>query len=52
MLILAIIIIFLISVSLAVISLRNLQKGLKTHETKKELAKGRVVFHSSDISSS
>lgn len=52
MIILAIIGIALISIGLAVWSLQNMQKGLKTKETQDELKKGRVIFHSSDVSSS
>jgi len=51
LLIISIIIIALVSVGLSFWSLKDMQKGLKTHETKEELAKGRVIFHSSDVSS-
>lgn len=52
MLFFSILIIALVSVGLSVWSLKDMRKGLQTHETKKELEKGRVVFHSSDVSSS
>lgn len=52
MLLFAIIIIAIVSVGLSFWSLKDMQGGLKTHETKKELEKGRVIFHSSEVSSS
>ena len=52
MLLFAIIIIAIVSVGLSFWSLKDMQRGLKTHETKKELEKGRVIFHSSEVSSS
>jgi hypothetical protein len=52
MIFLAIIGIALISIGFALLSLQSLQKGLKTQEAQEELKKGRVIFHSSDVSSS
>jgi len=48
----ALVIIVILSIGLAILSLRNLQKGISTKETKEELEKERVVFHSSDLPSS
>ncbi len=53
--IISIIIIALISVGLAFLSFRNIQKGLgkkETEATQEQLKQERVIFHSSDVSSS
>lgn len=44
--------ILIISIAWAFWSLNDLQKGLKTKEVIKELKQERVIFHSSDVSSS
>lgn len=47
----AIVFIAVISIILSLWSVKDMKKGLKTHETKKELQKGRVIFHASHHSS-
>jgi len=47
----AIVIIAIISLLLAVWSLKNIQKEFTAKETKEALKKERVIFHSSDTSS-
>lgn len=52
---LSIIVIACISVALSFLSLKHIEKGLghkETTETKESLKQERVIFHSSDVSSS
>lgn len=49
MIIIVLIIIAVLSFVWALFSLRSLQKGVPTKETRKELNKERVIFHSSDL---
>ncbi len=52
MIIIVIIIIALVSIGLAYISLRNLEKMKEIDAAKKELNKGKIIFHSDSSASS
>lgn len=43
----AIVIIMLLSIVMALLSLKNIRKGLRTKETREALKKERVIFYSS-----